>query len=67
MDFQKNLKAMRQENNMTQRQLASKLYVSYVSIWDWENRGLEPNYEILCEIAKIFDVTVGQLLGTEEY
>ena len=52
---------------MTQGQLAKMLNVADASIRDWENRGIRPNYETLCEIAKIFNVTVGQLLGVEEY
>lgn len=61
------LKNLRKENGMTQLELAQKLNVTDQSIRDWENRGSEPSYEILCEIAKIFDITVGQLLGVEEY
>ena len=67
MDFKKRLKEIRRDNHFTQKQLAEKLYVTETSIRDWENRGHQPSYETLCEIAKIFDVTVGQLLGTEEY
>ena len=66
MNFGKVLKELRIENGMTQKQLASKLNITDVSIRDWENRGREPSYETLCKIAKIFDVTVGQLLGVEE-
>ena len=58
---------MRIERKMTQVQLATLLTVTDTSIRDWENRGMQPTYEILCEIARIFNVTVGQLLGVEEY
>jgi len=67
MEFGKKLKEIRQEKGLTQKQLSAKLNVTETSIRDWENRGNQPSYEILCEIAKIFDVTVGQLLGVEEY
>ena len=67
MEFKKKLKEIRQERCMTQKQLADKLKVTETSIRDWENRGHEPSYEMLCKIANIFDVTVGQLLGVEEY
>jgi len=67
MEFGKILKEIRKEKGITQVQLASKLNVTDTSIRDWENRGIQPSYEILCEIAKIFDITVGQLLGVEEY
>ncbi|MCL2675315.1 MAG: helix-turn-helix domain-containing protein [Firmicutes bacterium] len=67
MKFGKTLKEMRKERELTQMQLAKKLNVTDTSIRDWENRSIRPSFEILCEIAKIFDVTVGQLLGVEEY
>ena len=67
MTFSKQLREMRKEHGMTQVQLAAKLNVTDASIRDWEIRGSQPSYEMLCEIAKIFEVTVGQLLGVEEY
>jgi transcriptional regulator with XRE-family HTH domain len=67
MQFGKMLKEIRTEKGFTQASLASKLNVTGASIRDWENRGIQPSFETLCEIAKIFDVTVGQLLGVEDY
>jgi len=67
MKFGEKLKEFRMENNLTQKQLAKKVQVTDASIRDWESRDRQPSYEILCELAKIFDVTVGQLLGVEEY
>ena len=67
MEFGKKLKEIRIDKGMTQMQLAAKLDVTDAAIRGWENGGKEPSYEILCKIAKIFDVSVGQLLGVEEY
>jgi transcriptional regulator with XRE-family HTH domain len=67
MEFGKVLRELRKEHDMTQKQLASKLNVTDTAVRCWENKGNEPPYKTLCEIAKIFDVTVGQLLGVEEY
>lgn len=67
MEFKKRLKDIRIEKGFTQMQLAAKLNVTDTTIRGWENRGSEPAYEMLCKIAEIFGVTVGQLLGTEEY
>ena len=61
------LKELRQEKGWTQKELAKKLNVTYGSINGWENRGRQPSFEMVYEIAKIFEVTVGQLLGVEEY
>ena len=67
MNFGKMLKEIRNEKGMTQVQLAKELNVSDAAIRGWENSGKEPDYKTLCELARIFDVTVGQLLGAEEY
>ena len=67
MDFRKILRNLRQEKGMTQKQLADMLNVHHSTVKDWEVRGCEPNYKTLISLAKIFEVTVGQLLGEEEY
>ena len=66
MKFQATLKELRKEHGLTQAQLAAKLKVSDTSIRDWENRGIQPSFEILCQLAEIFGITVGQLLGVED-
>ncbi len=66
MNFKLILRNLRLERGMTQLQLAQKLGVSDQTIRGWENRGSQPSYEVLCKIAKVFEVTVGQLLGVEE-
>lgn len=61
------LKEMRIEKGITQKQLAKQLSVTDRSIRDWENEGIEPDYETLGQLTQIFDVTAGQLLGLEDY
>jgi len=67
VNFNERLKELRLEKNMTQKQLADIFNVGRVSITDWETRGNEPSYQTLADLAKFFDVTVGQLLGVEDY
>ena len=67
MIFGKMLKEIRNEKGITQVKLAEMLNVTDAAIRGWENGGKEPDYKTLCDIAKIFEVTIGQLLGTEEY
>ena len=67
MNFSKNLKELRQEKGMTQVELAKRLNVTDTAVRGWEKTKRQPTYEILCELAKVFNVTVGQLLGVEEY
>jgi len=66
MEFKKILRELRKERNFTQKQLAEKIGVTETSIRGWENNGCQPCYEILCQLANFFEVTVGQLLGIEE-
>jgi len=67
ISFSKMLKELRMEKNLTQKQLGEKFNISFSSISDWETRGYEPSYQTLADLAIFFDVTVGQLLGVEEY
>lgn len=66
VNFGKTLRELRIDRGMTQNRLAEKLNVSPTSIRDWENRNKQPNYDMLYNLSKIFDVTIGQLLGVEE-
>jgi transcriptional regulator with XRE-family HTH domain len=65
--FGKMLKQIRLEHNYTQAKLANLLHVTDRAIRGWENEDIEPSYNTLVETAQILGVTVGQLLGTEEY
>ena len=58
----KRLKLLRQDKNMTQRELADLLYVSDKTISKWEKDGSIPDIDIILEIAGIFDVTLDYLL-----
>jgi len=65
-EFGEKLKILRTQKNMTQEQLAEKLFVSRVTISKWETgRGL-PNIDSLKLLAKIMDVSVdGLICGSE--
>lgn len=56
----------RVENNLTQQELADKLYVSDRAVSKWE-RGLSiPDIEIIVKLSEIFNVNVKDILkGTE--
>ena len=65
--FSKRLKDFRIEKGYSQSELAKLLGVTKQNISDWENQKSETSFEMAIKIAKLFDVTVGQLLGAEEY
>ena len=66
MEFSKRFKEIRQDKNLTQMQLALEMGVTDSTIRGWE-KNREPSYELLCKLAEKLYVTVGQLLGTEDY
>jgi len=63
LKFSTRLRELRKDKNMTQKQLADVFKVHYTTVKDWENRGKQPSYETLMELAKFFDVTTDYLLG----
>ena len=53
MEFNEKLQHLRKENNMTQEQLAERLYVSRAAVSKWESGKGYPNIESLKAISKI--------------
>ena len=64
-EFSKNLRMLRLEKNMTQKQLGAILNVHYTTIRDWEIRNTEPSYTTLIKIAHFFEVSVDYLLDND--
>jgi len=63
MNFPKKLAELRNEFNMTQKELASKLGVSRGTIGMYEIGQRDPDTETLIKIAELFNVSVDYLLG----
>ena len=61
------LKELREEKNLTQKQLASKLGLNSVTYLHYEKSQREPPLSLLADIAKFFDVSVDYLLGLKDY
>ena len=60
------IRNLREEKGVLQRELADILGTKQHNISLYESGDRRPNYETLIALAKFFNVTVGQLLGTEE-
>jgi transcriptional regulator with XRE-family HTH domain len=60
-----NLKALRKRRNISQKAIAYMIYVSPGTYGYYERGGLEPNITTLIRLAQFYDITVGQLVGTE--
>ena len=66
MEFGEKLKALRAERGMTQEQLAGRLYVSRTAVSKWETGGGTPNLDSLQALARLFGVSVDDLLSADE-
>lgn len=65
MNIGKKIKDLRQENNLTQEELANDLGVSFQAVSRWENGMSYPDIEILPILANMFDITVDDLLEVD--
>lgn len=65
MEFNEKLQHLRKEQEWTQEQLANKLYVSRTAISKWESGKGYPNLDSLKSIARLFSVSVDDLLSGE--
>ncbi len=59
------LKELRKEKGITQAQLAETLGVANRSVSRWENGVNMPDFSLLIEIAKFYDVEIGEILDGE--
>ena len=66
MEFGEKIQKLRNQNKWTQEQLAEKLYVSRTAVSKWESGKGYPNIDSLKEIAKLFNITIDELLSSEE-
>ena len=66
MEFNEKLQKLRTNENLTQEELAEKLYVSRAAISKWESGRGYPSIDSLKAIAKYFHITIDELIGSEE-
>ena len=66
MELSEKIQKLRKEHNMTQEQFAEKLFVSRTAVSKWETGRGMPSMESLQMIAKLFQITLDELLSTEE-
>jgi len=62
MDFGMQIKKLRSSRKLTQEQLAKKLNVSRQTISSWENNRNLPDLGMVVQIAKIFELSLDQLI-----
>ena len=58
-----NIQKLRWENNMTQKEVAEYLGVSFQTVSKWERGSYYPDITLLPALADLFGVSVDTLLG----
>ena len=64
MKLSDRIKKYRLDNNMTQQELADKLYVSKQAVSKWENERSLPDVSLYPVIAEMLNISVDELMGT---
>lgn len=62
MNFSNNLRILRKEKNITQRQLATYLCLSRSTIAGYETKSHQPDFVTLEKLAAYFDVSIDSLI-----
>ncbi len=57
---------LRTKNNMSQDELAEKIFVTRQAVSRWENGDTIPNTETLKLLSKLFNVSINTLLGSPQ-
>ena len=60
------IKKLRIDNNLTQKELADKLGVTYQAVSKWENGKNIPDMAVLKEISNIFNVNIDEIISGEK-
>lgn len=66
MDTCEVLKNIRAKYNMTQDDMANKLFVTRQAVSRWENGETIPNTETLKRISQMFNISINTLLGSTQ-
>lgn len=66
MNVGENIKKIRKEKGMTQKELADKCNIIYQTIGKYERNILKPKYETLYKIAEALDVSLNMLLDSND-
>ncbi len=64
MDTKDIILELRNKNNMSQEELADKVFVTRQAVSRWENGDTVPNTETLKLLSQLFDVSINTLLGS---
>lgn len=66
MSLGQKIKKLRREKNVTQKELADFMHVSFQTVSKWESDLNEPDIATIKQLAKFFDCTIESLINDEE-
>lgn len=66
MTLGQKIKKLRSEKNLTQKDLADQVYVTFQTVSKWEKDENEPDISTLKELAKIFGCSVDYLISEDD-
>lgn len=66
MEFNVKLQELRKKKGLTQEEAAEMLFVSRTAVSKWESGRGYPNIDSLKAIAKLYNVTIDELLSSDE-
>lgn len=61
-----NIKELRKQKGLTQKELADLLHVTSQAVSRWEMGNVEPSVDTIVNMAKIFEVTTDEIIGGPE-
>lgn len=67
VNFSKNLKTLRLERGLSQKDLANMLGITQQCISEWELNKTEPTLTYLWNLADIFETTIDILCGRKDW
>ena len=66
MDIANNIRKLREDRDLTQKQIAAELSIGYSNYNKMENGFREPSVLELQKLAKLYSITVDELINPEE-
>ena len=67
MNYGERISKLRQSKNITQKELASKLYVTDKTISSWESNRTEPSLEMIIKLSEILECSASYLLYGDNF
>ena len=66
MTFGEKLKKLRSDNNLTQEQLADKIFVTRTAISKWETDRGYPSIDSLKQLSNLFQISIDELISDSD-